>query len=240
MPSSCIFPFVMKSSLEKMRQARFVGVAELATQAAKILAESGPAQARGTVTELPDERTVRYYQTEGLLSPAEDKQGTASVFSYRHLLELLVVKKLQSEHLPIRKIRSLVDGRTERELERLLGSEGSAAVKNEALSYLEKLLMQPSPIQPPSQASQPPPPPQALPQSSSSVQAQVGRIEFAPQSPPTSSSGGHGTWARIEIEPGLELHVSDQYQPPREARGLRRLTQIVLRVIESYSRKPRK
>jgi DNA-binding transcriptional MerR regulator len=229
----------MKSSLEKMRQSRFVGVAELATQAAKILAESGPAQARGTVTELPDERTVRYYQTEGLLSPAEDKQGTASVFSYRHLLELLVVKKLQSEHLPIRKIRSLVDGRTERELERLLGSAGSTAVKNEALSYLEKLLMQPTPIQPPSQASQPSLPPQALPQSSSSGQAQVGRIEFAPQSPPTSS-GGHGTWSRIEIEPGLELHVSDQYQPPREARGLRRLTQSVLRVIESYSRKPRK
>ncbi|HUQ33722.1 MAG TPA: MerR family transcriptional regulator [Pyrinomonadaceae bacterium] len=221
-----------------MRQARFVGVAELATEAAKILAESGPAQARGTVTELPDERTVRYYQTEGLLSPAEDKQGTASVFSYRHLLELLVVKKLQSEHLPIRKIRSLVDGRTERELERLLGSEGSTAVKNEALSYLEKLLMQPTPVQPPAQASQPQQQ-QALPQSSSSGQAQVGRIQFAPQSP-TTSSGGHGTWARIEIEPGLELHVSDQYQPPREARGLRRLTQSVLRVIESYSRKQRK
>lgn len=218
-----------------MRQARFVGVAELATQAAKILAESGPAQARGTVTELPDERTVRYYQTEGLLSPAEDKQGTASVFSYRHLLELLVVKKLQSEHLPIRKIRSLVDGRTERELERLLGSEGSAAVKNEALSYLEKLLMQP----PPSPPSNQPPPPQPMRQASP-TQAQAGYAQAAPQSPQAGSSGGHGTWARIEIEPGLELHVSDQYQPPREARGLRRLTQMVLRVIESYSRKQRK
>jgi DNA-binding transcriptional MerR regulator len=227
----------MKSSLEKMRQARFVGVAELAAEAAKILSESGLAQARGTVTELPDERTVRYYLTEGLLSPAEDKQGTASVFTYRHLLELLVVKKLQSEHLPIRKIRSLVDGRSERELERLLGAEGTTAVKNEALSYLEKLLIKPSQQLPPQQ-QQSPQAPQMLRQSSPAA-PQVGSIQFL-QSPTTTSSGGHGTWSRIEIEPGLELHVSDQYQPPRESRGLRRLAQLVLRVIESFGQKPGK
>jgi DNA-binding transcriptional MerR regulator len=115
-------------------------VAELAGEAAKILADSGLAQQRGTVSEVPDERTIRYYLTESLIPPAEEKQGTASVFGYRHLLQLLVVKKLQSEHLPIRKIRDLVNGRSERELERLLGTESVGAVKNEALSYLEQLL----------------------------------------------------------------------------------------------------
>jgi hypothetical protein len=34
----------------------------------------------------------------------------------------------------------LVDGRTERELERLLGLDAKAGAKNEAHSYLEKLL----------------------------------------------------------------------------------------------------
>jgi DNA-binding transcriptional MerR regulator len=228
----------MKSSLEKMRQARFVGAAELAIEAAKILAESGLAQERGTVSEVPDERTIRYYLTEGLISPAENKQGTASVFSYRHLLELLVVKKLQSEHLPIRKIRSLVDGRTEGELERLLGAEGGAAVRNDARSYLENLLMRPGPT--PSGRTAPQPLRQPA-----SAQMQAGSAQAAPQpSPPASpaatTSGGHGTWSRIEIEPGLELHVSNQYQPPREARGLRRLTQSVLRVVESYFQKPGK
>jgi DNA-binding transcriptional MerR regulator len=226
----------MKSSLEKMRQMRFIGAAELASEAAKILSESGPAQARGTVSELPDERTIRYYLTEGLLSPAEDKQGTASVFTYRHLLELLVVKKLQSEHLPIRKIRGLVNGRTERELERLLGAEGTTAVRNEAMSYLEKLLVKPS--TPPAQ-QQSPQAPQMLRQSSPAA-PQVGSIQFLQQSPATTSSGGHGTWSRVEIEPGLELHISDQYQPPRESRGLRRLTQLLLRIIESHGRKPGK
>lgn len=213
-----------------MRQTKFVGVAELASEAARILSESGLAQARGTVSEVPDERTIRYYLTEGLLSPAEEKQGTASVFSHRHLLQLLVVKKLQSEHLPIRKIRDLVAGRTERELERLLGAEGSTAVKNEALSYLEKLLM--TPTAPPTQQA-----PQAF-QQSSPMAASASSDQLAPQISPLS--GGLGTWSRIEIEPGLELHVHDQYQPPRETRGLRRLTQILLRVIESHGQKPGK
>ena len=220
----------MKISLEKTRHTKYVGVAELAGEAARILTESGLAQERGTVSEVPDERTIRYYLTEGLISPAEDKQGTASVFSYRHLLELLVVKKLQSEHLPIRKIRDLVDGRTERELERLLGAEGSPRVKNEALSYLEKLLMKPA--APPS-----PQTPQMLRQATS-IEAQASPAPSAPQSSPTGV--GSGTWSRVEIEPGLELHVHDQYQPPREAKGLRRLAQTILRVIESYGQKPGK
>jgi DNA-binding transcriptional MerR regulator len=223
----------MKIGLEKMRQAKYVGVAELAGEVARILGESGLAQERGTVSEVPDERTIRYYLTEGLLSPAEDKQGTASVFSHRHLLQLLVVKKLQSEHLPIRKIRDLVAGRTERELERLLGAEGSTAVKNEALSYLEQLLMNPTaPQQQQSHQS-----PQAL-RPSASIEALAASSPHAPQSSPLSA--GNGTWARIEIEPGLELHIQDQYQPPREARGLRRLTQSILRVLESYGQKPGK
>lgn len=213
-----------------MRHTKYVGVAELAGEAARILTESGLAQERGTVSELPDERTIRYYLTEGLVPPAEDKQGTASVFGYRHLLQLLVVKKLQSQHLPIRQIRELVDGRTERELERLLGTDGSTAVKNEAMSYLEKLLTRP-------QAASSPQPPQAVRQGLS-MDAQSSSGQPATSSPQTSVGGG--TWARIEIEPGLELHVHDQYQPPREAKGLRRLTQSVLRVLESYGQKPGK
>lgn len=219
----------MKSRLEKLRQRKYVGVAELAGEAAKILADSGLAQERGTVSELPDERTIRYYLAEGLIPPAEEKQGTASVFGYKHLLQLLVVKKLQAEHLPIRKIRDLVDGRTERELERLLGTEGGEATKNEALSYLEKLL-----TKAPAQAS----PAQAFRQSAP-VEAMHRAASVASPAPQMSESH-MGRWARVEIEPGLELHVHDQYQPPRESKGLRRLTQLLLRIIESHGQKARK
>ncbi|MDT4954218.1 MAG: hypothetical protein QOJ02_2356 [Acidobacteriota bacterium] len=227
-PSS-VYSRLMRSRLEKLRHAKFVGVAELADEAAKILSDSGLAQERGTVSELPDGRTIRYYLTESLIPPAEEKQGTASVFGYRHLLQLLVVKKLQSEHLPIRKIRDLVNGRSERELERLLGSEGGFAIKNEAVSYLEQLLTK---TQPARQT------PQALHRSTNasavSKPAQVSKQSAQP------TSGDAVTWSRIEIEPGLELHVSDQYQPPRETKGLRRLTQVLLRIVGSYGQRPRK
>ena len=210
----------MREWLEAARPSKYVGVAGLAEEAARILAESGAArQGRGTVTELPDERTVRYYLAEGLIPPAEEKQGTASVFGFRHLLQLLVVKKLQAEGLPIRAIRELVTGKTERQLERLLGAEqgqspGSSA-RGEALSYLESLLQR-SPSAP--LPSSPPPP--------------------AAQSPPSALLGSPSaslreTWARVELEPGLELHVSDSYRTPQGEGALRRLSQMFLDVLRA-------
>lgn len=203
----------MKSSVRSHRGMTFVGVAELAQAAAKILAASGPVQERGTVRDLPDERTVRYYLSEELLSPAEDKQGTASVFGYIHLLQLLVVKKLQAENLPIRKIKELVVGRSERELERLIGT-GYKAGKNEALDYLESLLTSPkAPISSPLSKVPGPPAPLFSTPAASLQQTSV------------------GTWDRVEIEPGLELHIRNDYRPPREARAAEGLARAVIEII---------
>ncbi|HWS99894.1 MAG TPA: hypothetical protein VN256_06425, partial [Pyrinomonadaceae bacterium] len=108
--------------------------------------------------------------------------------------------------------------------------EGGAASakKNEALSYLEQLL-----TRPPAAAQSTPAP--AAPRRAASIESLA---QSAPQS--RTTSGGGGTWSRVELEPGLELHVHDQYRPPREAKGLRRLTQLVMRVIESQGQKPGK
>jgi DNA-binding transcriptional MerR regulator len=210
----------MREWLEAARRGKYVGVAGLAEAAARILAESGAArQGRGTVTELPDERTVRYYLAEGLIPTAEEKQGTASVFGFRHLLQLLVVKKLQAEGLPIRAIRELVTGKTERQLERLLGVENGQAsgpaARGEALSYLESLL----------QKSASAPLPSATPP--------------AQQSPPSAplaspSAATCETWARVELEPGLEVHVSDGYRAPQGEGTLRRLSQAFLNVLRAH------
>jgi len=211
----------MREWLEAARRGKYVGVAGLAEAAARILAESGAArQGRGTVTELPDERTVRYYLAEGLIPPAEEKQGTASVFGFRHLLQLLVVKKLQAEGLPIRAIRELVTGKTERQLERLLGVEqGQAsgpAARGEALGYLESLLRK-SPSAPLPSAA----PPQAR--------------QMSPPPPPASPSAApRETWARVELEPGLELHVSDGYRAPQDEGVLRRLSQTFLNILRAH------
>lgn len=210
----------MRESLRALKGRTFVGVAELASEVARILYESGPVQERGTVRDVPDERTIRYYLSEGLLSPAEDKQGTASVFGYLHLLQLLVVKRLQAEHLPIRKIKELVEGRTERELERLLGSDEKQ--KNEAINYLESLLTSRASASSPLQKA-------AAPRQGLYSQ----QASPAATAPPQSATAG-SSWSRVEIEPGLEIHVRDDYEPPRESKGMQRLASAI---IQSISRR---
>lgn len=166
---------------------KYVGLPEFARVGGQILAELQLEQQRGTVTSVPDERTIRYYLAEGLIQTPEEKQGTASVFSYLNLLQLLTVKKLQAEHLPIRKIRELVAGKNEQELETLLGVRGPSGKKTEAKRYLESLLA-PTPTAAPTQMAAAPPPPQHVDASAS--------------------------WQRVEIEPGLELHIRSDYSPP--------------------------
>src|SRR5215510_7241451 len=126
---------------------KYVGLLEFARIGEQILAEMGLEQARGTVTSVPDERTIRYYMAEGLIQTPGEKHGTASLFSYLNLLQLLTVKKLQAEHLPIRKIRELVAGKSEQELETLLGigSTPKKSRETEAKRYLESLLA-PTPV----------------------------------------------------------------------------------------------
>jgi DNA-binding transcriptional MerR regulator len=221
----------MSGQLEKIRGRKYIGVVELAHQAAGILAELGTTQDRGTVSVKPDERTLRYYLAEGLISPATEKQGTASVFGYLHLLQLLVVKKLQSEHLPIRKIKELVDGRTERDLERLLGLDAKAGAKQEAHSYLEKLLTRSTS-----------PAAAASPGSRNPDSHANGMARPAPNLPAAKQSApaGQATWARVEIEPGLELHVRGDYAPPAEPKTARRLTRLILDALEGHRGNNRK
>ena len=174
---------------------KYVGLLEFARAGEQILAEMGFEQARGTVTSVPDERTIRYYMAEGLIQTPGEKQGTASLFGYLNLLQLLTVKKLQAEHLPIRKIRELVAGKSEQELEMLLGVGTVAAKKSresDAKRYLESLLA-------PESAT----PPQ--------MQAPLMPVEASPRPQMLDQSA---SWQRIEIEPGLELHIRSDYSPP--------------------------
>lgn len=178
----------------KEKGRKYVGTMEFARVGEQILAQMGLEQARGTVTSVPDERTIRYYIAEGLVQAPEEKQGTASVFSYLNLLQLLTVKKLQAEHFPIRKIRELVAGKSEQELEMLLGLGSPAAKKSretDAKRYLESLL---APAAAPELMSAPPP--QQL------------------SSPPPQPLDQSASWQRVEIEPGLELHIRSDYSPP--------------------------
>ena len=190
---------LMSQSVLREKGKKYVGLPEFARISEQILADMGLEQERGTVTSVPDERTIRYYMTEGLIQTPGERQGTASVFGYLNLLQLLTVKKLQAEHLPIRKIRELVAGKSEQELEIMLGVRGTGGRKTEAKQYLETLLASApsrSPSQPMAGAAAPPPP---------------------------QAAGQSHSWQRVEIEPGLELHIRSDYAPPASSGKTRSL-----------------
>ena len=182
---------------------KYVGLPEFARTGGQILSTMDLEQERGTVTNVPDERTIRYYLAEGLVQAPEEKQGTASVFGYLNLLQLVTVKKLQAEHLPIRKIRELVAGKSEQELETLLGAGGPAR-KNEAKRYLESLLA-PSPTTLAAKSSK---------QMSMRAAAPSGRSRSSRQGQEEEREETERSWQRVEIEPGLELHIRSDYAPP--------------------------
>ena len=123
------------------KDQHYIGTSELASAAAQQIRALVPEQARGSVTEIPDERMVRYYISQRVLPEPLGKNGTASVYGYRHLLVLLVVKRLQAEFLPLAKIRSIIAESTVEDLERILTPKTSRETTQE---FLESLLKSPS------------------------------------------------------------------------------------------------
>jgi DNA-binding transcriptional MerR regulator len=208
----------MRHPVEKEKGRKYVGLPEFAQAGERILSELELEQERGTVTTVPDERTIRYYLAEGLIETPEEKQGTASVFGYLNLLQLVAVKKLQAEHLPIRKIRELVAGKSEQELEALVGIGGPSGKKSresEAKRYLESLL---APSMGSSQVS------------GISKPNETPRLKqmSAAAAPPSQDSDQNPSWQRVEIEPGLELHIRSDYARPMTSARSKSLAERVI------------
>ena len=72
-----------------------------------------PDDERYSLTELADlagvtPRTVRYYLAQGLL-PAVGQTGPGAKYDERHLARLRLIRRLQTEHLPLAEIRRRLD-----------------------------------------------------------------------------------------------------------------------------------
>lgn len=126
-------------NIEKYRNKVFIGVAELAEAAKEILTSAYLGDPLWKASRIPNERTIRYYLTEGLLPPAEGSEGTSSVFGFRHLITLLLIKRLQAFGLSNRTIRRTLEGRDLPELEKLLDEPISIGTDiNEAIQAKER------------------------------------------------------------------------------------------------------
>lgn len=179
-------------------------------------------QSRETVSTSPDERTVRYYLSENLISASEEKQGAATVYKYFHLLQLLAIKKLQAEHLSIRQIREMIAEQNEKHLEDLLANNLNA--KNEAQKFLESLL---SKSQSESDST-------SFAKVSKQPSASAAHLSAEPDANRQFSRLNNNVWERIEIEAGLEVHINANFAVPTDNTKVEELLQKIGRLIEKY------
>lgn len=155
-------------------------------------------------------RLVRHYTTLGMLDEPL-KEGRYAVYNYRHLLQILVLRKLLAEGFGASAIDKLATAKNNAELEALLqgGVQLTVTTANPALTFLQEIQQRQSHrTSPPISSTENVPP--AAP--------------AVPNSPPTSISS---QWMRLEILPGLEIHVREDFIYPSSPQEQQNLLQYI-------------
>ena len=205
--------------LDRFKQLSPCPAEALISSLGEILPRIAGTQERHKVTDVPTLRTLRFYVAQGLMDKPLAYEGRTAQYGYRHLLQVVVIKCLQANHIPLRKIREVLQGRSNEELEQLLElPPGGGAAEESALPDSPSL---PAHF-----------PPEALDQkyygsdkSWSMLKAILQSKSFShlvtPQErlaamvakprfvePPAESN----SWRRLEVEPGVEIHVREDYR----------------------------
>ena len=158
-------------------------------------------------------RTIRYYIDEGLL-PAPETRGRYTVYTEEYLDRLELIRRLKDSFLPLKEIRATLESLTWEEVQTSLADlrkkdeEAQRAqmetepqarakeVRSTALEYITDLLSS-APVKRPL----PPQPPAWSP-----ADKLGGRLD-----------AGQGTWQRIDLGSGVELHILHPIPPNRRA-----------------------
>lgn len=138
----------------------------VAAVAARI--EALPAPSNGQVRAVPDERTVRYYGSLGLLDRPLAMRGRTALYGPRHLAQVVAIKRLQVAGKSLADIRALWPSIDDATLARMTGVEIPAAAR----TFWKSPTLEPEP-------ADPTPIPEAAPVPASSTPIQV-RIPIAP------------------------------------------------------------
>src|SRR5882724_6090208 len=99
-------------------------VAEVATRIAAL-----PAPKNGQVRAVPDERTVRYYVTLGLLDRPSAMRGRTALYGKKHVAQVVAIKRLQAMGRSLAEIQALWPTLDDPTLARMSGVALPATVK---------------------------------------------------------------------------------------------------------------
>jgi len=83
---------------------------ELVAEVAARLGETGVEQGSNRVRDVPDQRTVRYYTTLGLVDGPDVRGAKVGLYDERQLLQVLAIKHLQSRGETLAVIQSRLLG----------------------------------------------------------------------------------------------------------------------------------
>lgn len=160
------------------------GLRDLAALAGGILDASGVVPVNAAARARPSERTIRFYVARGLVSPP-DGRGTAAVYSYRHLLQVLAIKLRQMEGATLESM-----------LKEFAGLTGDLIERRAATALGPGL-----------------PPPEQLPllRTPGTGRGRVGRAVMAWLAPVEGLSAAGSVCRRIPVAPGVELLMDEQH-----------------------------
>ncbi len=162
---------------------------DLASVAGALLEASGVRPTNAAAKTRPTDRTIRYYVAQGLMAPPEGR-GTSATYSYRHLLQILLIKLRQMEGVPLSQIGTELEEHTGDIVERRVASAlGSGVIPPSRLSIAN---------------------PQAARGRAGRAIHAWARLGEAPARLAESGMGfASSKWHRVPVISGLELHVHD-------------------------------
>jgi MerR-like DNA binding protein len=172
------------TTLREYRALAPWGLRDLAALAGGILDASGVVPVNAAARARPSERTIRFYVARGLVSPP-DGRGTAAVYSYRHLLQVLAIKLRQMEGATLESM-----------LKEFAGLTGDLIEKRAATSLGPGL-----------------PPPEHLPllRTPGTGRGRVGRAVMAWLAPVEGLTAASSRCRRIAVAPGVEVLIDEQH-----------------------------
>jgi DNA-binding transcriptional MerR regulator len=105
--------------LEQYRESTY-SLEGLVRMVQGILERTQSAQPDARVAEIPDARTLRYYQTTGLMDKPLRYEGRRAIYGYRHLLQALSIKLLQGQGYRLTQIQGALSSADRATLERVV------------------------------------------------------------------------------------------------------------------------
>ena len=182
-------------------------LAELVAQVGDRIAAL-PAPKNGQVRAVPDDRTVRYYGTIGLLDRPLAMRGRTALYGPRHLAQVVAIKRLQSAGKSLAEIQELWPTLDDATLSRMSGVSVPRAASR--YGFWKQELAPTSTTAPSAQ----PAPAGQLPAGRRVATAQQPRSMAAPHGP---FSAGRGVAAPALLDPQVALDDGAGDSPARPA-----------------------